>query len=145
MFISFSVRSARNILNVLSLSLALLTLAGCPNFEGKEAVKETPTAKGEHTITVSWDENREAGVNSVDGGYRVYYASAPGVAVTGNTSFVQVPYVSGPKAPTSATISKLPAGDLYIKVVAYAKYNPHNVIGGAKSLESGEFKITITE
>ena len=118
-------------------------LPGC--FEIKDSLKNpaAPVQSGSLSVTVSWDENREAGVNSAGGGYRVYYANSPNVSTTNNSNVVQVPYVSGPLAPATATISNLPAGDWYIKVVAYSAFNPHNVTGGVKSLASNEFKVTI--
>lgn len=120
-----------------------LILPGC--FEIKDSLKNpvTPTPSGSLSVTVSWDKNREVGVNSAGGGYRVYYANSPNVSTASNSNVVQVPYVSGPSAPITATISNLPAGDWYIKVVAYSAYNPHNVTGGVKSLASNEFKVTI--
>lgn len=120
-----------------------LILPGC--FEIKDSLKNpvTPTPSGSLSVTVSWDKNREVGVNSAGGGYRVYYANSPNVSTASNSNVVQVPYVSGPSAPITATIINLPAGDWYIKVVAYSAYNPHNVTGGVKSLASNEFKVTI--
>lgn len=120
--------------------VSVLTLSGC--FEVKDSLKN-PTPTGTASATVSWDENRESGVNSAGGGYRVYYATSSNVATSSNSNVVNVPYVSGPTAPTTATISNLSTGDWYIKVVAYSAYNPHSISGGAKSSDSTEFKITI--
>lgn len=122
------------------------TLIGCTNDGLTSPITPTPTPRagpGSESATVTWTANRDTGVNSTGGGYRVYYANASGVATAGNTQVVDVPYVSGPTAPTTATISNLGAGDWYIKVVAYSSYNPHAVAGGAKSSDSAEFKITI--
>lgn len=74
------------------------------------------------TVAVSWDTNRESGVNSAGGGYKVYHSTTSGFSVSG-ASFVDVPYVSGPSAPTSTTLS-LATGTHYIKVVAYSTVNP---------------------
>lgn len=141
----FFIRNARNLLTILLCICAfvsILVLVGC--FEVKDSLKNPVTpVTGSASATVSWDENRESGVNSAGGGYRVYYATSPNVATASNSKVVLVPYVAGPTAPTTATISNLSAGDWYIKVVAYSAYNPHGVSGGAKSLDSAEFKITI--
>lgn len=74
------------------------------------------------TIAVSWDANRESGVNGAGGGYKVYHSTTSGFSVS-SASFVDVPYVSGPSAPTSTTLS-LATGTHYIKVVAYSAANP---------------------
>ncbi|MNL04399.1 hypothetical protein D3C87_1249670 [compost metagenome] len=115
-------------------------MPGC--FEVKDSLKTPTPGSGSESATVSWDANRESGVNTAGGGYRVYYASSPNVATASNSNVVLVPYVAGPTAPTTATISNLPAGDWYIKVVAYSAYNPGGS-GAAKSSDSTEFKITI--
>lgn len=73
-------------------------------------------------VLVTWDANKEIDVNTIGGGYRVYYSTGPTRSLT-NTGMVDVPYVSGPLAPTSATLV-LPSGQYAIQVVAYSARNP---------------------
>lgn len=73
-------------------------------------------------VAVSWSENSESGVNSAGGGYKVYYSTTSGFSVSG-ANFVDVPWVSGPAAPTTVNLS-LATGTHYIKVVAYSALNP---------------------
>ena len=68
-------------------------------------------------VTISWTANRDTTVNTVGGGYVVYYSSTQGFD-TSSAGNVDVPYVSGSLAPTS-TIIKLNSGTWYIKVEAY--------------------------
>ncbi len=74
------------------------------------------------SVLVNWDANKEIDVNATGGGYRVYYSTGPTRSLT-NTGMVDVPYVSGPLAPTSATLV-LPSGQYAIQVVAYSARNP---------------------
>lgn len=73
-------------------------------------------------VKVSWEQNRETAVNSLGGGYRVYYSTTENFNIT-NADVVDVLYVSGPATPTSIIIS-LSSGTYYFKVVAYSNLNP---------------------
>jgi len=101
---------------ILLILLALAT-AGCSN-DNNGGRDENSTS----TIVVNWDPNRESGVNNAGGGYRVYHSTIPGFDI-GSADFIDVPYVSGSRAPTSAELT-LPSGRHYIKVVAYSALNP---------------------
>lgn len=89
------------------------------------------------SVQVSWDANREATVNMSGGGYRVYYGRTAGFALAG-ASFVDVPYVSGPTAPTT-TMLTLSSGANFIKVVAYSALNPSGSQPSAETLVSVPF------
>ena len=79
---------------------------------------------GTGDIVVSWTENRETGVNATGGGYKVYYSTNSGFAITDlGVTEVDVPYVSGPTAPTTTTLTSLSPSTYYIKVVAYSTLN----------------------
>lgn len=97
------------------LALFILMIAGCGGGGGDSASIES-------TVSVSWDANRESGVNQPGGGYRVYYSNNSGFDV-GSADFIDVPYVSGAKTPTATTLA-LSSGTHYIKVVAYTALNP---------------------
>jgi hypothetical protein len=68
---------------------------------------------GSFPVTISWTPNREVGVNAPGGGYEVNLA--------GQAS-LDVPYVSGPSAPTMVTVSLLP-GTHTVRVRAYAAFD----------------------
>jgi major membrane immunogen (membrane-anchored lipoprotein) len=86
-------------------------------------------------VLISWSANRESSVNSPGGGYRVYYSTTPGFDIS-TANFVDVPYVSGPAAPTS-TILIASSGTDYIKIVAYSTLN------GTGSEPSQEISVVI--
>ncbi len=94
----------------IALAASLLILSACGG-GGGDAV----------SASVSWSTNRELSVNSPGGGYRVYYSTNPGFDIS-TANIVDVPFVSGPAAPTSIVIP-LSSGTYYIKVVAYSTLN----------------------
>ena len=90
--------------------------------------------------TVSWTPNREKAVNSINGGYRLYYSTShiPATGFEGVTH-VDIPYVSGSWAPTSKTLDLGPgAGTWYIRVTGYSGLN-----GGSASQPSTETSVVI--
>jgi hypothetical protein len=91
---------------------------------------------------VNWAANPEVDVNKAGGGYRVYYSTSPNVSLSSGT-YVDVPYVSGPTAPTTALLSGLSVGTYYVRVVAYSAYNPLGISGGNSSLGSSEVSLSI--
>jgi len=96
------------------------------------------TEPDEYTVTVSWKANLEKLVNSSGGGYRVYYSKNPGFSINDTgVKVADVPYISGPTAPTSTSLT-LDKGTWYVKVVAYI-----NLHGESKSLPSEEKSITL--
>jgi hypothetical protein len=103
---------------LISLTLLVSVIIGCGSGSGGDGGGSSTTS----TIAVSWIENSESGVNSAGGGYKVYHSTTSGFSVSG-AGFVDVPYVSGPIAPTTANLS-LATGTHYIKVVAYSALNP---------------------
>ena len=65
-------------------------------------------------VTISWEANREVGVNQAGGGYEVRVAGQP---------VIDLPYASGSSAPTSVTVKLLP-GSHTVSVRAYAALDP---------------------
>jgi len=79
-----------------------------------------------HTVTISWAANLETAVNRAGGGYTVNISGQPSI---------DVPYVSGPSAPTSVTTS-LFTGTYTVTVVAYSALNPPGGTSGSVSAAS---------
>ena len=93
------------------------------------------------SVNISWDPNRETAVNTAGGGYKVFYSINQGfsIADTGVTE-VEVPYVSGTKAPTSLSL-KMPSDvTYYFRVVAYSALNPP---AGSDSAPSTEYSLYV--
>lgn len=101
----------------------LLLLTSCGGGGGSSAPPvPPPVCTAPCAVTINWAANREAGVNNVGGGYRLYYASAPNVAL-GLATQVTVPHdpLSG-LTPTMAAL-QLTAGTWYVRVAAYSAVN----------------------
>ena len=105
-------------------TLIVLSLSGCGGGGGGGG--------GGGDFLISWDANREFSVNSPGGGYRVYYSTNPGFDIS-TANIVDVPFVSGPAAPTSIVIP-LSSGTYYIKVVAYSTLNSAGSLPSQESL-----------
>jgi len=108
--------------------IALAHLAGCGGGGGGGSSPPAPT---NHTITLTWAPNHEKGVNSASGGYQVSISGQP---------TINVPYVSGPTAPTS-TVTTLPMGTYTATVRAYAALDAQG--GGAGSFSAPSQSIIL--
>ena len=93
-------------------------------------------------VDVTWTANREKAVNSAGGGYKVYYSRVSGFDI-GTASVVNVPYVSGPAAPVTATLTNLLYGTTYFKVVAYSALNAPGTTSGSQSQPSTQFSVSL--
>ncbi len=111
-----------------------LVLSGC----GEKGAD--PNAR--YNLGISWNANREVAVNRAGGGYRVYYSTTSGFALSAGT-MTDVPFVSGSQAPTSLSITGVKAGKYYVKIVAYSTLNAPGVTTGSVSAESLETPITV--
>src|SRR5882762_7453094 len=87
--------------------IALAYLAGCGGGGGGGS---SPPPVTNHSVTLAWVANHEKGVNSAGGGYQVSISGQP---------TINVPYTSGPTAPTSA-VTNLQVGTYTVTVRAYA-------------------------
>lgn len=92
-------------------------------------------------VNVSWTANREQAVNTTGGGYIVAYSQNPSADYS-ESDKVDVPYISGPTAPVTATIN-IPPGTYYIKIYAYSALNPPNSSAGSLSGASIASIITV--
>lgn len=118
----------------LALGTALALAAGCGGGGGGGVPRD---------VRVSWTANRETAVNSLGGGYRVYYSTTQGLSVAA-APFVNVSYDAGAAAsPTTATIPGLSPGTYYIKVAAYSALTPPGGSGGRASAPSAEISVTV--
>ena len=76
---------------------------------------------GSKQVNVSWDANREESVNKAGGGYILYYSQESSFS-TSSAQSLDVPYVSGSLAPTTATLT-LASGAWYLRIAAYGLWN----------------------
>ena len=93
----------------------------------------TPAAIATRDVVLSWAPNRESGVNSTGGGYQVLISGQPAI---------NVPYTSGPTAPTSTTVS-LQAGTYTVTVKAYAALDAQGDSGGSLSAASAPITVNV--
>ncbi|MBS1961189.1 MAG: hypothetical protein JST04_03155 [Bdellovibrionales bacterium] len=114
---------------LVTLSL-LAALSGCLDNSGVSTRSNTsgqienpsPSVPGSATgVTVSWNANREKGVNSSGGGYRVYYSKTG--SIDANTPFVTVANAGG-NTPTTTRLSGLASGTYTVGVIAFSAANP---------------------
>jgi ABC-type glycerol-3-phosphate transport system substrate-binding protein len=110
--------------------IALAQLAGCGGGGGGGSSSPAPT---NHTITLAWAPNHEKGVNSTGGGYQVSISGQP---------TINVPFVSGPTAPTS-TVTTLPMGTYTVTVRAYAALDTQGGSAGSFSAPSQSIIVNV--
>ena len=94
------------------------------------------------TVTVSWNASKEAIVNRVKGGYRVYYSELPITTANRNNAKVkEVKYISGPTSPTSVDITDLAVGTYYFRVYAFGLLDSQST--ESEGPASDQFSITL--
>ena len=129
-----------NRLLFISLMLLLSLVSACGG--GGSDAPSRPTQQV--NIQVSWNANREAAVNTSGGGYRVYYATTAGLALTDPAvTMVDVPYLSGSAAPRSTTLSVESGHLYYFRVTAYSALNRIGKNGGTESQSSSSFILNV--
>ena len=110
--------------------IALAQLAGCGGGGGGGS---SPPPVTNHTVTLAWAPNHEKGVNSAGGGYQV--------AISGQPT-INVPYASGPAAPTS-TVTTLQTGTYTATVRAYAALDAQGGSAGSLSAPSQSLIVNV--
>ena len=110
-------------------SLFVAVLASCGGGGGASS----PTPVTNHTVTVAWAPNHEKGVNSTGGGYEVSISGQP---------TINVPYASGPTAPTS-TVTALQTGTYTVNVRAYAALDAQGGSTGSLSAPSQSLTVNV--
>lgn len=108
---------------------ALIVLSGCGGGDGGSS---SATATN-HPVTLTWAPNHEKGVNSAGGGYRV--------AISGQPT-IDVPFMSGPAAPTSA-VTSLDTGIYTVTVRAFAALDAQGGSTGSLSEPSPPFTLIV--
>ncbi|HEY6098581.1 MAG TPA: hypothetical protein VIW03_04085 [Anaeromyxobacter sp.] len=88
-------------------------------------------APSDHVVTLSWAANHEKGVNQAGGGYRI--------SISGQPAPIDVPWVSGPSAPTTKDVT-LRTGTYTVSVSAYAALDAQ---GGTSGSQSAPASITV--
>jgi hypothetical protein len=111
--------------------LIAIILVGCGGGGGGGGGSTPPPAV--YSVTLGWAPNHESGVNSTGGGYQVLISGQP---------TINVPYTSGPTAPTSTTVS-LQGGSYTATVRAYAALDAQGGSGGSLSVPSAPITVNV--
>jgi hypothetical protein len=101
-----------------------LLLASC----GRSSAPAT-----DHVVTLSWAANHESGVNKPGGGYRISISGRP---------TVEVPYLSGPAAPTTKDVT-LGSGSYTVTVSAFAALDAQGGSTGSQSAPSQTLTVNV--
>ena len=89
------------------------------------------TASG--NIQISFNGNLETAVNRAGGGYKVYYSANTGFDPDDDgVTEKDVPWTSGPTAPTSIVIPLSP-GTYYLRMAAYSALGPPGSVGSTST------------
>jgi len=108
--------------------LVLSSCGGSGGGAGGSTASASPRA-----VVLSWAANREQGVNSSRGGYQVTISGRPST---------DVPYVSGPGAPTTVT-AMLPPGRYAVNVRAFAALDAQGGSGTTFSAASQSIIVVV--
>lgn len=127
-------------LKYLIYSLIIIFVTACGGGGGGAAAVPVPVAA---TIKISWNSNPETAVNRTDGGYKVYYSSNSGFAISDSgVTQVDVPYSSGVTAPTSTQL-QLFSGTYYIRIIAYSALDAPGTSGGSVSTATPQTTLVV--
>lgn len=113
---------------------ALLAASAALHFACSSGGGSSSSGPGtDHVVTLSWTANRETGVNMPGGGYIVSIPGQPDI---------DVPYVSGPLAPTSTDLT-LRTGSYTVTVTAYAALDAQGGMTGSRSAPSQSITVNV--
>ncbi len=117
-------------MRLLATLLLALLLVGGTSACGSGSGSSGPTTRN---VVLTWNANREAGVNKAGGGYRVSIVGQPDV---------NVPWVSGPAAPTTTTLA-LASGTYTVSIKAYAALDASGGTTGSTSAASQTITVVV--
>ena len=109
--------------------LTALMVAAC----GGGGASAPPPPVTTHSVALSWQPNRDSGVNRAGGGYQVSISGQP---------MVIVPYASGPAAPTSTKVM-LTTGAYTVTVRAFAALDAQGGNSGSVSAPSQVLNVNV--
>jgi hypothetical protein len=109
----------------------VLLVAGCGG--GGGSAPPPPQPPTQHSVTLSWQANRDSGVNRAGGGYQVSISGQP---------MIIVPYTSGPAAPTSTQVT-LMTGTYTVTVRAFAALDSQGGNSGSVSAPSQVLTVNV--
>jgi hypothetical protein len=110
-----------------------VVLSGCGGGGGGGGGSTASGPPPPRAVVLSWAANREQGVNSSGGGYQVTISGRPSI---------DVPYVSGPEAPTTVT-AMLPSGAYVVNVRAFAALDAQGGSGTTFSAASQSIVVGV--
>lgn len=96
-----------------------------------------PPAPKAHLVTLSWDANREGGVNSPGGGYQV--------TISGQPAPIDVPYNASTGVTPTTTTASLNGGTYTATVRAYAALDTAGGTSGSFSATSAPITIVVPQ
>lgn len=111
--------------------LVTVSVFGCGGGGGGGVAEPPPLTT--HAVTLTWQPNRDSGVNRAGGGYQVSISGQPTIIV---------PYTSGPAAPTSTTVS-LTTGTYTVTVRAFAALDSQGGNSGSLSAPSATLIVNV--
>lgn len=118
------------IINVRLMAAAVVLAVGLSACGGGGGGGSTPPAR---SVALAWEANHESGVNRAGGGYQVSISGQP---------TIDVPYTSGPAAPTSTTVLLQP-GSYTVTVRAYAALDSQGGNAGSLSVPSQSLTVNV--
>ncbi len=109
--------------------LIFLALGGPP-----AQAAPTVTCTAPCNLQLTWNALHEKDVNASLGGYKVCYAATQGFS-PGSGTCLDVPYVSGPTAPTTKNVT-LQQGRWYVKIYGYSQYTSQGTVSTELSVQA---------
>jgi len=113
--------------------ICAMSVSACGGGGGDAPFPPEPSPVTSHDVVLSWQASREAGINSPGGGYQV---------LVGGQVIKDVPFLSGPLAPTGTTITLL-SGTHAITVRAYAALDSQGGNTGSTSAPSQALSVIV--
>jgi hypothetical protein len=114
------------------IAAAVLLATGLSACGGRGA-ENSPPPVTTRSVALTWEPNREGGVNRAGGGYQVLISGQPTIIV---------PYTAGPAAPTTTMVS-LKTGSYTVTVRAFAALDPQGGNTGSLSVPSPPLTVNV--